>query len=233
MARVLILREAGAARETARQLRTLGHKPLLCPSEVVIRLESELPTAPLDGFVVTSAQAVPRLAEAFAADARPVFAVGEATAAALRSAGFANVHAGSGMSSSLPRVIRDVFGASSGDVRLLYAAGRNRSGSLEEAVAKASVHLSIWEVYDVVTRVPSEPELRRCLGGERADAVLILSQAQAQAFGDQIAAYLGGDIERPRLLCLSGRIAEALPPSLRPHAEISARPRLASLFERL
>ncbi|MEN3793463.1 uroporphyrinogen-III synthase [Fulvimarina sp. MAC3] len=236
MARVLVLREEGAARQTARQLLALGHEPRLLPLEIVVRLEEGPPTSSFDGFVVTSAQAVPAMAEAFARDMLPVFAVGEATGAALRAAGFANVHAGSGEASFLPRLVGTVLGQPSGGARLLYAAGRNRSGSLEAAVAGTSLRLSTWEVYDVVRRVPGKTEFEDCFGVDGtngADAALILSQAQAAAFQDCVAPYLGADVNKIRLLCLSGRIAEALMPELRSQAEISDRPKLVSLFEQL
>ncbi|MER0237211.1 uroporphyrinogen-III synthase [Fulvimarina sp. MAC8] len=233
MARVLVLREEGAAERTADQLRALGHEPLLLPLEAVIRLDNELPVSSFDGFVVTSAQAVPALAEAFADDARPVFAVGEATGEALESAGFSNVQVGSGKAASLPCLVESILGAPADGTRLLYAAGRNRSGSLEEAVAGTSLSLSTWEVYDIVRRVPDLADLDQSLGDTGGDAALILSQAQAAAFADCVMPYLGAKAETLRLLCLSERIAEALPSDLRSRVEISGEPKLASLFERL
>ncbi|EAU41567.1 uroporphyrinogen-III synthetase [Fulvimarina pelagi HTCC2506] len=233
MARVLILRERASGEETARQLRSRGHEPIVLPLEAVVRLDGEPPTAPFDGFAVTSSQAVSSLAEAFAGDPRPVFAVGAATGATIEAAGFPNVHFGSGRAASLPDICSTVFGSRDDGATILYAAGVNRSGSLEAAFADSPFRLLTWEVYDVVRRAPSRDELRGAFDSAPSDAVLLMSQAQAIAFAECIAPYWEDNVETVRLLCLSQRISDALPSGLRSRAEISERPTLPSLFERL
>ena len=235
MARVLIIREAEAGRETAETLFNLGHESVLLPLEAVVPLQSAPPGGNWDGFVVTSAKAVDPLAKSFPSDSRPVFAVGAATAEALRAAGFVHILAGSGTAASLPPIVETTFGAGE-TPRLLYAAGRNRSGSLERAFEAAGIGFGTWDVYDIVPLMPDRASAEVALGEAPVDAVLILSQGQAEAYGRLVARLKEASSRQttsapPRLLCLSERIAAALPAELTQRAKISTSPSLASLFE--
>ncbi|SMD08620.1 uroporphyrinogen-III synthase [Fulvimarina manganoxydans] len=235
MARVVVVREAESARDTAKKLIGIGHEPLLLPLEVVVRLESAAPVGDWTGFVVTSAKAVERLAEVFSDDTRPVFAVGEASAEAARAVGLVHVIAGEGTATSLPSLVRSAFGATARP-NLLYAAGRNRSGSLEKAFEACDIAFGIWEVYDIAPLMPDLAFAQSTLSRAPVDAVLILSRGQAEAYGRLVArldeASLGWPLKaQPHLLCLSERIAAALPVDLTYRAKISTSPSLASLFE--
>ncbi|MEX6507261.1 uroporphyrinogen-III synthase [Jiella sp. M17.18] len=229
MARVLILREAADAGRTASDLAALGHEPLLLPVEETRSLDDPPPPGRFAGFAVTSARAVPALAAHFPGDARPVFAVGERTAAAARAAGLPHVQAAPGTADAIGQLAL-ATGLEPGD-HLLYAAGRRRTGTLETALTAASLGFAVWEVYAVVPVEPDAAVVRAALGGVPPDAVLILSAGQAEAFGRLAARHPGLFEPLPTLLALSARIAEALPPALAGAARISPTPRLASLFE--
>ncbi|MDY8108424.1 uroporphyrinogen-III synthase [Fulvimarina sp. 2208YS6-2-32] len=233
MTRVLVVREEAAARDTARQLSALGRDPVSCPLEEVVRLRTPVPQTTFDGFVVTSAQAAEALADAFPNDNRICFAVGEATANAVRACGFENVAAGDGRAETLPRLVESAFGHALPGATLLYAAGRNRTGALEAAVTGTSIALRAWEVYDIVRRTPPDREIDALFQGDAIGAVLLLSKAQAMAFADILLPRFEALQPPPRLLCLSARIAEAFPARARELIKISDAPSLVSLFERL
>ncbi|NDW03509.1 uroporphyrinogen-III synthase [Jiella pacifica] len=232
-ARVLILREAGEAERTARQLAERGHQPLILPLERSVELPS--PTAEGDegaaGFALTSARAVPPFARRFPGDLRPVLCVGGRTGEAVRAAGFANVHVAEGAAAAMGGLAL-AAGIGPGET-LLYAAGRRRTGTLERALAAAGILCRIWEVYDVVPVAWSEAMVRSVLVGGPPDAVLILSVGQAEGYRRLYEEMPQLFDPQPLLLTLSARIAAALPHELCGNAHIAAERNLASLFERL
>jgi uroporphyrinogen-III synthase len=94
--RVLIVRPEPGAAATAARARAVGLEPVLCPLFKVSPLAWEAPEiASFDAVLLTSAQAA-RHGGAQLARYRglPVYAVGPATAASARAAGFADVCAG-------------------------------------------------------------------------------------------------------------------------------------------
>lgn len=121
--RVLVTRPEPAAAVTAARLTALGHEALLAPLLVIEPRDWTLPELPVDALVMTSANA-PRLWSDRLAALRhlPVFAVGSATAAAARRAGFADVTAGLDGAGALPALLA---GRSLG--RVLHLAGEERT----------------------------------------------------------------------------------------------------------
>lgn len=228
MARVLILRQASDAAETAVLLRDRGHAPQILPTQETRVLDEPPPDGPFSGFVVTSANAVAGLARHWPEDRRPVLAVGERTAEALRRAGYASVHAGKGTAASLAGEARRLAGDAA---PLLYAAGRVRTPALGAAFAAAGVPFTVWEAYDTVPLRPGLAAVEAATGGRAPDAVLLLSLGQVEAYQRLLALDRRFFEPSPRLLCLSRRIGEALPPELRLFSEISPRPSLAALFD--
>ena len=188
-------------------------------------------SATFAGFLLTSLRAVPALA-AFTADrSRPVFAVGERTAAAAREAGFSTVVTAGGDAPALAKAV-----AATGFVpgtRLLYAAGRTRTGTLEAELAGLDVELIVREAYATVRLEIERPDVEALLSGGAPDAVLILSTGQARAFCS-LAERMPDLFEpKPRIAALSIRIAAALTSAWYNRAVISYEPTMVSLFERL
>lgn len=229
MARVLILRARDEARRTAEALEARGHRPLILPLEAARPLDQDPPQGAFAGFAVTSARAVPALARHFPADPRPVFAVGERTGEAALAAGFADVRIAGGTASDIVR-LANAAGLSA-ETPLLYAAGRTRTGTLEEALDAAGIPYVVWEVYEMIRLAPDEAAVASVLGGVAPDAVLVLSAGQAEALCGLAARLPTLFQPMPTILALSRRIAEALSPTLRRDAIISSNARLASLFE--
>ncbi|KQT85464.1 uroporphyrinogen-III synthase [Aurantimonas sp. Leaf443] len=228
--RLLILREAGpAAERTAQAVRAAGHEPVLLPLEAGVALARALPEGAFDAFALTSRRAAAPLASAYPGDARPVLCVGAATAEAARAAGFTHVLEGVGTAAAMPALL----GAAGlpGGARILYAAGRPRTGTLEEALTAAGFGVVTWDVYETRAVRPAPALVEAATAGGAAEAALVLSRLQAGALSDLVAAR--PDLARPgfRCLCLSSRIAGALSRELAEGAAISDAPSLARLLE--
>jgi uroporphyrinogen-III synthase len=231
MARVLILRAADAAVQTAEALIARGHRPLVLPVESMRTIDGPAPTGDFAALAATSMRAVPALAKAFPGDGRPVFAVGERTGSALRAAGFTDVRGAAGEAGDMARLAR---GAGLGETAtILYAAGRPRTGTLETALTAAGIGCRVWEVYETVAHRPERSAVAAVLHDGSPDAVLLLSAGQATAYGELVATCPDLFRPAPKILALSARIAAALPANLAETVRLSDDTRLASLFERL
>jgi len=226
--RVLVLREAAAARQTADALQARGMAALIMPLETVVRLDPPPPpeAGAVTGFLITSAHAIAWLQRHYAGDGRRVFAVGPATARNARAAGFADVVAAAGSAQSLAALLMQ---EGPGDGPLLYAAGVDRRPDLELALAAAGRAVIVRECYDVVFRAPEPAERAAMTGATAPDCALLLSAGQARAF----AALVPDGMAGPRPYCLSARIAQALPPRLLHNCVVSPVPALDGLLAML
>lgn len=124
--RVLVTRPQPGADATAARLHAAGHVALVAPLLATEALAWTVPD-PLPPAVMLTSAAAARLFDAHAAPppallARPCFAVGAATAAAARAAGFRDVRAGGGNAQALVDGI-----AAAGIAELLHLAGEDRS----------------------------------------------------------------------------------------------------------
>ena len=149
-----------------------------------------------DALMLTSANAL-RFGGARLADyhALPVFAVGEATAAAARAAGFADVHAGDRDAVVLLNLI-----AAAGHAHVLHLAGREHRAALHPAL---TIERAI--VYDAD---PAEALTEAACAALADGAVVLLhSPHDARVFGG-----LAGDRARTRIAVISDAAAEAAGP---------------------
>lgn len=151
MVRVLVTRPEPAASRTARSLAARGHTPLLAPMLRMRRLSPADRDVPADGaaLAVTSARAIEAVADTPMWETLrdlPVFAVGEATARAARTAGAARVvPAGGDLDALAAQVVR------AHPRRVIYLAGRQRSGDLCAVLRAAGIACDLHEVYDMET----------------------------------------------------------------------------------
>jgi uroporphyrinogen-III synthase len=193
---ILTIRPEPGAGATVAAGAALGLDVESCPLSLVHPLEWALPADEFDGLLLGSANAlrhggplVDNLVD------KPVYAVGEATAAAARERGFAVVRSGD---RGLQALLDGLAGA---DLRLLRIAGRehvpvNAPGGIEIATAIA---------YDS-RPLPLPPELARRLG--HGALLLLHSAAAARHFANECD-RLAVQRRAIRLAALSPRIAEA------------------------
>lgn len=206
-ARVLITRPQPGAARTAERLRKAGFDPVVLPLTIIKRLFFKLPSGPFDGIVVTSAQALPLQDTSALVPflGIPVLAVGETTAQAAKERGFSSVTVGTG---AVDGVIGLAAGLLKPGGRLLYLCGRVRRPELEAALSDKGILIEAVETYDAMPLSYSGHELEAHLGNMPFDAVVLMSQQAATAFGalleDQGYEQL---FDKCAIVCFSARIA--------------------------
>lgn len=183
--RILVVRPQPGADATAARLQALGHEAAVHPLLETRPLAWALPAQTPDAVILSSAAAVRHagaLADAF--KHLPAYAVGEATAAAARAAGWADVTAGQGTMQAL-------LDALAGSARhLLHLAGAD----LTPVTVPPALRLSRATVYETpLLPLPALPDVA---------AVLLHSPRTAGQFAAEWD-RLGGRREAVQLFAIS------------------------------
>jgi uroporphyrinogen-III synthase len=203
--RVLVTRPLAQALATAELLRRHGHEPLVDP---ILAIEPvPLPPLAAEGYralLVTSVNAVPSLPDGLRS--LPVFAVGSATATALRAAGWpiAGEAAGDG------RSLADLVAARLPPGRLLHPGGEDRAPALARDLAAAGFVIEQHTSYRAVAASTLPDATCRALENGALDAVLLLSPRSALVWCGLVhAAGLADGTRRLVAACISEAVAEA------------------------
>lgn len=215
------------AERTANSLRALGHDALIAPM-LDIR---NLPDAPFEGgpwsaVLMTSGNAARALAEHPQRDTLMVlrcFAVGNQTAQAARSAGFANVFSAHGDGGDLARLVAKEVADKTQP--LLYLAGDDRARDMAAELAPAGFALQTVVVYRAVAAQEFSAELSTALVAAQIDGVLHYSRRSTGIF--VACAKKSGTSEavlKLRHFCLSRRAAEPLAEIGAPRILVAAQP---------
>lgn len=230
--RVLVTRPMLAAERTAAELTKRGHEPVLLP---LMRAEHRLgglrqrPAPQTSALAVTSAEAIRALAK-LSQDERlayldlPLFAVGETTATAARDLGFTNVETGGGDGTALARHL--LLSPQINPAQpILYLAGSPRSPEFETHLAEAVRAVEVVECYRMVPAYREAGQVEKVLTS-LPDCVLLYSSETAR----QLAALwesrdIRPEVKNTRFLCLSHKIAAALPEDFHAHAVWPMEPR--------
>jgi uroporphyrinogen-III synthase len=216
--RVLVTRPEQASSRTAAELARFGHEPVLLPLMQAAHQTQSLMSALLPGtaaLAVTSAEAI-RALRALPEERRqvflalPLFAVGQATARAAREAGFEDVSVADGDGKSLAKLLvakTDENPASP----ILYLTGTPRSPDFEAALVNAGRSIDIRECYHMQPVALEDEQIARRLT-PMPDVILVYSSETARRLGE-IRAKMHADLDwqNTRFLCLSQKIADALP----------------------
>ncbi len=174
---VLITRPSPAAEETALHVAALGLLPVVTPLLTIRRLPAVLPPDAA-AVLVTSSNAIDGLPAW--ARARPVLAVGDATAARARAAGFPNVHSADGNSTDLAALVQRMFAPAQGELLLLT--GKGQGTALAELLQAQQHVVVLREVYEAAP-VPVLPEpAAAALQSRDLQAALFFSTETARLF---------------------------------------------------
>lgn len=227
---IWITRAEPGASATAARVRALGLEPIVQPLLAVRSLaDAAIDLAGAAALAFTSANAVAAFAALSSERRLPVFTVGDATAAAARAAGFADVTSASGDAGALAATLtahaRDLRGV------IVYPAAVRPARDLaalvaETGVASAGLTLREVAVYETVDIPPSDAFIRRL---PDLDGVLIHSARAAVALADILAAH-----PAPHLVAyaLSAQAARPLASGLR-RIHTAAAPNEAALLDSL
>lgn len=226
--RVLVTRPEPASARTAAELKRRGHEPVLMPLMQATHQVESLVQPPLPGasaLAVTSAEAI-RALQAAPEKARQhllamrVYAVGRATARAAREAGFDDIKVADGDGLSLAGLL-----IAQSETPILYLTGTPRSPDFEAALADAGRMVDIRECYHMSPVIYGDAEIARRLT-PMPDVILVYSSETARHLGELHERTRGPlDWSRTGFLCLSEKIASALPEELQHRSRWSMEPR--------
>ena len=210
--RILITRPAPDDAKQAEALRARGHEPVLAP---LLDIKFDQPRLDLDGvqaLIVTSRNALRALAthpQAKQLTLLPLFAVGEATAAAARDLGFAQVTTGPGKAAGLAERLRAELDPANG--ALLHLAGEDLAFDLASALPVFELRQPV--LYRAVPATALPEEALRALKAGKVEAAILMSPRTAEMFVSLLrkedAMELGS---RLICYCLSEAVAEAASP---------------------
>lgn len=229
--RLLVTRPQPDADALAARLEALGVEAVIAPLMTVAPVPGA--AADLDGvqaLIFTSANGVRAFAHISPERTLPVFAVGDATAAAAHDAGFRTVASAGGDVEDLARLVRGRLDPAKG--ALFHAAGRDVAGDLKGALESAGFTLRRAVLYraETVARLP-EPAAR-ALGELLLDGVLLFSPRTAASFVSLVAAAgLTSALADITAYCLSGAVAAAAQDAHWGSISIAPRPELDALLE--
>ncbi len=215
---VLITRPLAQAQQTADRVAALGLRPVIAPLLEVHRIPAALPDH-ADAVLLTSGNAVAALPR-WAGDG-PVFAVGDATAALVCTAGFSNVFSANGDVTVLAALVQARQPAGT----LLLLTGEGQGAALETALREQGRTITRCAVYRSAP-VPALPHpARGALAGGRLRAALFFSAETARAFVRLVHAADLAETTRTVTACAIGKPAGmALEPLPWRQVRIAARP---------
>ncbi len=208
--RILVTRPASEAQRFAAQLAGHGIDSVIAPLLTIEPVETPLP--PLDAvqaLVFTSANGVRAYAARETRRDVPAYAVGEATAAAAREAGFANAISAGSDAEGLAALLVDRIDPAHGP--LLHVAGADQAGDLPGALRARGYEVRQAVLY----RAAPAPELpapaRAAIEAGSVAGVALFSPRSAGLFADRAAAAgLAAKLATLDAYCLSRAVAAAL-----------------------
>src|SRR5579862_2757256 len=229
--RVVLTRSSEDAAATAARLAALGFTPVFAPALSIRATGATPPEAAVNALIATSAAAftvLPPERYAYLAST-PLYVVGERTAEAAARIGLSAPRAIAPGAATLAALVCDRLPQRSS---VLYLAGRDRVGGLEEALTAAGHRLTVCEVYEALARETwSEEEAEAFAGGDvalyysRRSAELAVALAQKSGLSEKLGAVLH--------LCISENAAEPLRDIHATNIVIAAQPTEAGLFDAL
>ncbi len=210
--RILITRGRDDAAPLAAELEARGHQALIEPMLDIVpaagskqKLLGDLTS--VQALLFTSANGVRAFARLTPARGYRIFAVGDATAAAARAAGFARVESAAGdveaLADLVARRLRPGGGA------LLHAAASQLAGDLQGRLEAAGFELRRAVLYEAKPASSISDEVKGDLDSGRIDAALFFSPRTAKTFVTLVReGGLAPALARCTALCLSEAVAE-------------------------
>ena len=191
--KVIITRPSPDAEDFAALIAGAGVEAILSPVMAIRAREGEVDLEGVGALAFTSANGVRAFAAKTPSRALAVFAVGAATAAAARAAGFQRVEAADGDVDSLAALIAKSKPSSP----VLHLAGSERAGDLVAALGGKGVSARRAVIYDALECAALAPAAAAALRENPADcavvffsprsARLFLSQARKEGLSDRLA----------------------------------------------
>ena len=178
---LIVTRPRAESKRLARHLQSLGHQVLIEPMLTI----QPLAAASLDlddaaALLLTSANGVKALARRTERRELPVLAVGAATAAAAREAGFTDVTEGAGDVLALAALVRRRFAPTDGV--LVHVTGSAVAGDLAGDLAPEGYQVRRAVLYSAETVARLSAACRAALTAGQIEGVLFFSARSAATF---------------------------------------------------
>jgi len=224
--RVLVTRPQPGAEETAARLVAMGFAPVVMPLTRIVPLEvkTDVDLAAFDAVAITSVNAVRCAPSALLAalKGKPAFAVGDASAAAARGAGFKDVRSAAGTARELGALmLRDCKAGA----RVIHPVGRERTPGFAEALSAGGVSLTPLEVYGADEIVYSSAMLADIAADGPVWGALALSPRAAKLLAGIVACPEPGNLfASTRFFCISHNAAALLDRIARERIFVSEQP---------
>ena len=223
--RLLVTRPEPDNERTAAELRARGHEVMLAP---MLRVEpvsdADLGAGPWAAVLITSANGARAIASHMRfgeVRALPVLAVGQASAAAARAAGFSDVTSADGDGGDLARLAAARFTGAA--TPLLYLSGEERARDLGTELAASGLKVATVAVYRTVKAAALPENVRAALVAGAVDGVLHFSRRSVESYLN-CARDLAGPALMPVHYCLSARAAEPLQAAGASRIRVAAKP---------
>jgi uroporphyrinogen-III synthase len=208
--RFIITRPEADAEAVAKRLESAGHAVVMAPLLAIRPRSGVIPQRNYRAVLVTSANGAralkdhpdrQRLAGA------EVHAVGPASAAAMRAAGWDAVHEAGGDVAALIAAVRQHLEPADG--ALLYVSGETVTGDVEGVLAAAGYVVDRMVLYAAEPVAALPAAARAALAAGTADGVLLYSPRTAEIWARlTVAAGLGREAAQLQHLCLSEAVAK-------------------------
>ena len=191
--RVWVTRARPGADRTAERLTALGYTPLVVPVLAIRPGDARPDLTGVQALAFSSRNAVTVFAGRFGLGHVPVFAVGDATAAAAREAGFDDVRSAGGDLQALAALIR----AQGAGLSILHPRAAEPAGDLAALVGDAArvTSLAVYEAVETGAAAPGDWDAV-LIHSPRAGQV-VAARLSAEAVGGRIAAALSPAAARP------------------------------------
>jgi uroporphyrinogen-III synthase len=220
---ILVTRPEDEAAELRARLEALGHTVLVDPLLHVELIDPAVTdVAGIAAVAVTSRNALRSLAAhpdlLARLAAKPVYAVGVATAAYSRSIGFSTIYEGPGSAAGLADLITARLSGTAGNLQypcgqILYLRGEDVAFDLAAALTPHGLTVQPAVTYRTVLAQALSGATLAALSRRSIGAAALLSARTAHAYVDLMARYNQLDnIRDIRHLCLSDAVAQALAP---------------------
>lgn len=205
---VLVTRPEPGGSATARRLREMGFAPVMAPLLTIQSLARALPAREsLRGIVIASQQALPALPDLY--HDLPLYAVGDATAAAARARGFAEVVSAHGRAEDLAGLI--IRSLPKEGLPLLLATGENQGDRLKTILQAFGFTIIKEEVYAARSVTALPPQAAEMIARPEPGWVLLFSRETALCLKRLCRAIsLPAGLDHLQLAAISAPVAEAV-----------------------
>lgn len=198
MLRAAVTRALPDAEATAARLRALGADAIVAPLLTIVPCGYDTNVEGAQALIFTSAAGVRAFPDARSQRARPVLAVGDATAEAARDAGFIDVRSADGDVAKLAALAKANLDPGAG--KLIHIGGEHVAGDLSGELVRAGFTVERRTAYAAIVVAALPPSLH-----ERLDVVLFHSARAADAMH-----RLGAPQAQARVAaCLSQSVAKS------------------------